>query len=69
MDDVSGVKRAYMGRPSGRRPVGRPRYRWMDEVDKDLRELQVRDWVWERKWRLLLSEAKAHFGSLRHPIS
>ncbi|KPJ11640.1 hypothetical protein RR48_08382 [Papilio machaon] len=59
-----------VGRPRGRRPVGRPRYRWINEMEKDLRELQVRDWVgtvrYRRKWRLLLSEPKA-FGSLRHP--
>ncbi|KPJ09436.1 putative peroxisomal acyl-coenzyme A oxidase 1 [Papilio machaon] len=59
---------AYLGRPSDRRSVGRPRYRWIDEVDKDLRELQVLNWVGtaldRRKWRLLLSKTEAHFGYL-----
>ncbi|XP_048481716.1 uncharacterized protein LOC125489586 [Plutella xylostella] len=62
------AKRAYMGRPTGRRPVGRPRYRWSDAVEADLRELQVVDWretaLDRQKWRSLVSEAKTHFGSL-----
>ncbi|CAG9134203.1 unnamed protein product [Plutella xylostella] len=41
------------------RPVGRPKYRWRDEVEKDLRELKADDW---RE----LAEAKIHFGSTSH---
>jgi hypothetical protein len=37
-----GVKRnAYrilMGKPEGKRPLGTPRYRWVDNVKMDLRE-------------------------------
>ncbi|CAG9130045.1 unnamed protein product [Plutella xylostella] len=44
MGEDRSAKRAYMGRPTGRRPVGRPRYRWSDAVEADLRELQVVDW-------------------------
>jgi hypothetical protein len=69
MGEDRAVKRAYVGRPNGRRPVGRPRYRWRDEVEKDLRELRAPDWLetaQEReRWRSLVSEAKIHFGSLR----
>ncbi|KAI8419820.1 hypothetical protein MSG28_008458 [Choristoneura fumiferana] len=50
------------------RPIGRPRYRWLDEVRKDLCDMQVADWrlvVQDRNnWRSLVSEAKIHFGSL-----
>ncbi|CAG9102665.1 unnamed protein product [Plutella xylostella] len=57
-----------MGRPTERRPVGRPRYRWSDAVVADLRELQVVDWretaLDRQKWRSLVSEAKTHFRSL-----
>ncbi|XP_075979935.1 uncharacterized protein LOC142979060 [Anticarsia gemmatalis] len=41
MREDRSVKRAYLGRPTGRRPVGRPRYRWKDVVEADLRELQA----------------------------
>ncbi|CAG9134902.1 unnamed protein product [Plutella xylostella] len=68
MGEDRSAKRAYMGRPTGRRPVGRPRYRWSDAVEADLRELQVVDWretaLDRQKWRSLVSEAKTHFGSL-----
>ncbi|KAG7309934.1 hypothetical protein JYU34_004449 [Plutella xylostella] len=68
MGEDRAAKRAYLGVPSGRRPVGRPRYRWSDEVGKDLRQLQAGDWratAQDRdQWRLLVSEAKIHFGSL-----
>ncbi|XP_072946217.1 uncharacterized protein [Epargyreus clarus] len=73
MGEDRAVKRAYLAVPSGRRPVGRPKYRWKDEVEKDLCDLRVDDWretAQDRpKWRLLLSEAKTHFGSSRYPTN
>ncbi|KAI5637037.1 reverse transcriptase (RNA-dependent DNA polymerase) domain-containing protein [Phthorimaea operculella] len=64
------VKRAYLGKPNGKRPVGRPRYRWADEAEKDLLQLQHPDWRTTAQdrdsWRLLVSEAKILFGSLSH---
>lgn len=66
MEQDRAVKRVYTGVPEGRRPVGRPKYRWCDAVEGDLRELQVSDWqgVAQRRdeWQSLLSEAKTHFG-------
>ncbi|KAI8425056.1 hypothetical protein MSG28_006924 [Choristoneura fumiferana] len=68
MGEDRAAKRAYLGQPTGRRPIGRPRYRWLDEVRKDLCDMQVADWrlvVQDRNnWRSLVSEAKIHFGSL-----
>lgn len=68
MGEDRAVRKAYLGQPSGRRPVGRPRYRWKDEVAKDLKELEVSDWSElaqnREDWRTLMSEAKIHFGSL-----
>lgn len=70
MGEDRSVKKAYLGRPTGRRPVGRPRYRWDDVVQADLRELRVSDWRGAAndrdQWRSLVSEAKTHFGSLSH---
>jgi hypothetical protein len=35
------VHRVLMGKPEGKRPLGRPRRRWEDEIRMDLREI---DW-------------------------
>jgi hypothetical protein len=36
-----------MGKPDGKRPLGRPRRRWVDSVKMDFRELGLggRDWI------------------------
>jgi hypothetical protein len=31
--------RLLVGRPEGKRPLGRPRRRWVDNIKKDLREI------------------------------
>ena len=35
-----------MGKPEGKRPLGRPRRRWVDNIKMDLREVgcDPRDW-------------------------
>jgi hypothetical protein len=54
---------AYMilvGNPEGKRPLGRPRHRWVDNIKLDLRELgwYAMDWIdlaQDRgQWRALL---------------
>jgi hypothetical protein len=32
--------RALMGKPEGRRPLGRPRLRWEDNIKMDFREVR-----------------------------
>ena len=36
-----------MGKPKGRRPLGRPRRRWEDNIKMDLQEVDCRgmDWI------------------------
>jgi hypothetical protein len=34
-----GAYRALMGKPEGRRPLGRPRRRWEDNIKMDLKEV------------------------------
>ena len=36
-----------MGKPEGKRPLGRPRRRWEDNIKMDLREVgcDTRDWI------------------------
>jgi hypothetical protein len=55
-----GAYRALVGKPEGRRPLGRPRRRWEDNIKMDLREVGYGglDWVdlaqdWDR-WRALV---------------
>jgi hypothetical protein len=45
------VRCAYnilVGRPEGRRPLGRPRRRWEDNIKMDLREIGFGDADWIR---------------------
>jgi hypothetical protein len=39
MGERRGAYRALVGKPQGRRPLGRPRRRWEDNIKMDLREV------------------------------
>jgi hypothetical protein len=39
MGEGRGAYRILMGRPEGRRPHGRPRHRWEDNIKMDLEEV------------------------------
>jgi hypothetical protein len=43
-----GVYRVSVGRPEGKRPLGRPRSRWEDNVKMDLRETGIDGENWIR---------------------
>jgi hypothetical protein len=47
MGEVRGAHNILVGRPEGRRPLGRPRHRWEDNIKMDLREIGygVVDWI------------------------
>jgi hypothetical protein len=38
--------RILVGKPEGKRPLGRPRRRWMDNIKIDLRERRWGGMVW-----------------------
>ena len=42
-----GVYRVLVGKPEGRRPMGRPRRRWVDNIRMDLQEVGCgyMDWI------------------------
>ena len=42
MGEERGVYRVLVGKPEGRRPLGRPRRRWVDNIRMDLLEVDVR---------------------------
>jgi hypothetical protein len=35
------IHRVLVGRPEGKRPLGRPRHRWEDNIKTDLREIVI----------------------------
>jgi len=39
MGEERGVYRVLVGNPEGRRPLGRPRRRWVDNIRMDLQEV------------------------------
>ena len=44
MNNDSILKKIFNTRPDGVRRVGRPKLRWEDRVDKDMRTLDVKNW-------------------------
>jgi hypothetical protein len=47
MGEKSSVYRLLVGKPEGKRPLGRPRCRWINNIKMDLLEigLSVVDWI------------------------
>jgi hypothetical protein len=39
MGERRGVFRVLVGKPEGKRPLGRPRHRWEDNIEMDLLEV------------------------------
>jgi hypothetical protein len=46
MGEVRGAYNILVGRPEGRRPLGRPRHRWEDNIKIDLGEIGFGDVDW-----------------------
>jgi hypothetical protein len=63
MVERRGVYRVLVGKPEGKRPLGRPRRRWEDNIKMDLQkvECEVLDWIGlaqdRDRWRALLNAA------------
>jgi hypothetical protein len=47
MGEMRGAYGILVGIPEGRRPIGRPRCRWEDNIKIDLQEMEWRgmDWI------------------------
>jgi hypothetical protein len=45
--DKRNAYRIFVGEPDGKKPLGRPRCRWMDDIKLDLRETgwDGMDWI------------------------
>jgi hypothetical protein len=48
MAEGKGVYRVLVGRPEGKRPLGRPRRRWKYNIKMDLREMGLDEANWIR---------------------
>ena len=47
MGERSGVYKVLVGKPKGKKPLGRPRRRWEDNVKMDFQEVRCggMDWI------------------------
>jgi hypothetical protein len=48
MGEGRGVYRFLVGKPKGKRPLGKPRRRWEDNIKLDLREIGIDAVKWIR---------------------
>jgi hypothetical protein len=61
MGEGRGVYRVSVGKPEGKRPLGRPRRRWEDNIKADLQEVGCggMDWIElvkdRDRWRALVN--------------
>jgi hypothetical protein len=46
MGEGRGFYRVLVGRTEGKRPLGRPRRRWEDNIKMDLREIGINGTIW-----------------------
>jgi hypothetical protein len=44
MSDDTVIKKLYMNKPEGRSSIGRPKMRWLDDVEEDLRMMRISGW-------------------------
>jgi len=64
MGEERGVHRVLVGKPEGKRPLGRPRYRWEDNIKMDLQEVGGGHGDWMElpqdrdRWRALVGTVR-----------
>jgi hypothetical protein len=60
------LEKIFNTKPDGAKSVGRPKLRWKDGVDQDMRILGVKNWkkvaLNRDEWAKLLKKARAHKG-------
>jgi hypothetical protein len=63
MNETRSVKKVFEEKLEGQRGRGRPRLRWINDVEDDLRELGVKRWrtkaLEREEWATIIKETKA----------
>jgi hypothetical protein len=63
MEEQRDLKKVLEGKPGGRRKRGKPRTRWIDNVEDDLRKIGIKRWrlrkADRREWRGMCEAARA----------
>ena len=66
MEEGQPTKHIFYQKPMGSRKRGRPRSRFKDQIEEDLRKLNIRNWKAKacnrEEWNRLLEKAKTHQG-------
>jgi hypothetical protein len=62
MREKRGAYRILVGRPEGRRPLGRPRRRWEDNIKLDLQDVE-----WGMEW-IELAQDKDRWRALVNAV-
>ena len=66
MDTIRTVKKLTEWKPYSSRQVGRPRLRWLEQVEEDLKKMKVRNWREKcndkRSWNEIAKQDKTHQG-------
>jgi hypothetical protein len=71
MEEGRSVHKVLVGKPEGRRPLGRPRRRWEDNIKMDLEEVGRGCGNWMElaqdrdRWRALVSTVMNFRGSIK----
>jgi hypothetical protein len=64
MKEARAVKKIFVGKLEGRRGRGRPRLRWINDVENDLRRLGVKRWRMKaldrEEWTSIIKVATAN---------
>ena len=61
MGESTGAHRVLVGEPERKRPLGRPRHRWENNIKMDLQEMGYEDMDWidvaqdRDRWRALVN--------------
>jgi hypothetical protein len=71
MGEGRGVNRVLLGKPEGKRPLGRPRCRWENNIKMDIQEVGCRgmDWIQlaqdRDRWQALVNAVMKLRGSIK----
>jgi hypothetical protein len=64
MDEKRIPTRVLEWKPTGRRIIGRPRKRWVEDIEEDIQSMGIRGWRKFSKerteWRRITEKAKTH---------